>query len=163
VVSCLAPPWDDTTIRRNLPRGAPAMIDAAAVKARVDLLALLGADTRLRKVATTAGGEYAGACPFCGGRARLRVQPEPGRRAGRARARRGGVARLGRRLQPRRTVGARAALGPRRREGLAAARDRAAVVHGRPALAGEGAARGRRAEVRRGARRPSLPVRGAHP
>jgi len=53
----------------------PGPIDASAIKARVDLLELIGADTRLKRVALTRGGEYAGACPFCGGRDRLRVQP----------------------------------------------------------------------------------------
>jgi len=42
----------------------------------VDLLGLIGRDTNLKRVASTNGGEYAGPCPFCGGRDRLRVQPE---------------------------------------------------------------------------------------
>jgi DNA primase len=50
-------------------------VATAALKQRIDLLALLGRDTRLRKVASTAGGEWAGPCPFCGGRDRFRVQP----------------------------------------------------------------------------------------
>jgi len=54
-------------------------IDTVALKRRTDLLDLIGRDTRLRKVASTAGGEYAGPCPFCGGRDRFRVQPEQGR------------------------------------------------------------------------------------
>ncbi len=54
-------------------------IDTEAIKQRTDLLGLIGADTRLKKVASTGGGEYAGACPFCGGRDRFRVQPEQGR------------------------------------------------------------------------------------
>ena len=54
-------------------------IDTAAIKQRTDLLGLIGADTRLKKVASTAGGEYAGPCPFCGGRDRFRVQPSRGR------------------------------------------------------------------------------------
>jgi len=41
-----------------------------------DLLALIGKDTQLKRVASTGGGEYAGACPFCGGRDRFRVWPE---------------------------------------------------------------------------------------
>ena len=41
----------------------------------VDLLHLIGDDSRLRRVASTGGGEYAGPCPFCGGRDRFRVQP----------------------------------------------------------------------------------------
>lgn len=53
-------------------------VDAAAIKARVDLLALVGQDVQLRKVASTRGGEYAGPCPFCGGQDRFRVQPERG-------------------------------------------------------------------------------------
>jgi hypothetical protein len=54
-----------------------------AIKERVDLLELIGRDTRLRRVASTRGGEYAGPCPFCGGHDRLRVQP--GRRRWRCR------------------------------------------------------------------------------
>lgn len=41
----------------------------------VDLVALTG--TPLRRVASTNGGEYAGPCPFCGGRDRFRVWPTP--------------------------------------------------------------------------------------
>ena len=42
----------------------------------VDLLALIGQDTVLTYMAATCGGEWAGACPFCGaGQDRLRVQP----------------------------------------------------------------------------------------
>lgn len=51
------------------------MIDAAAIKTRVDLLALVGADVQLEKVATS---EYAGPCPKCGGRDRLHVDPAAG-------------------------------------------------------------------------------------
>ncbi len=47
--------------------------------AAVDLLAVVGADTHLKKVATTNGGEYAGPCPWCGGEDRFRVWPEEGR------------------------------------------------------------------------------------
>ena len=36
------------------------VIDTGAIKQRTDLLGLIGADTRLKKVATTGGGEYAG-------------------------------------------------------------------------------------------------------
>jgi hypothetical protein len=43
---------------------------------RVDLLGLIERDTRLRRVARTHGGEYAGPCPFCGGEDRFRVWPE---------------------------------------------------------------------------------------
>lgn len=44
----------------------------------IDLLELIGTDTRLKKCAMVGGrgAEYAGACPFCGGKDRLRVQPE---------------------------------------------------------------------------------------
>jgi DNA primase len=50
----------------------------------VDLLALIGADVTLKRQAGTHGGEYAGACPFCGGQDkrdadRFRVWPEEGR------------------------------------------------------------------------------------
>lgn len=54
------------------------MIDTHDLKARVDLLELIGGDTRLKRIASTRGGEYAGPCPFCGGTDRLRVQPEQG-------------------------------------------------------------------------------------
>jgi DNA primase len=39
------------------------------------LLDLINGYTTLRKVAATHGGEYAGPCPFCGGRDRFRVWP----------------------------------------------------------------------------------------
>lgn len=51
-------------------------IDVTALKARTDLLALIGNDTRLKHVASTNGGEWAGPCPFCGGKDRFRVWPE---------------------------------------------------------------------------------------
>lgn len=51
--------------------------DAIDQARRADLLTLAGVP--LRKVAGTQGGEYAGPCPFCGGRDRFRVQPEHGR------------------------------------------------------------------------------------
>jgi DNA primase len=54
------------------------MMDATALRAQVDLLDLVNRDTRLRKVAGTRGGEYAGPCPSCGGEDRFRVQPEQG-------------------------------------------------------------------------------------
>lgn len=55
-----------------------AVAERLVARARdVDLLALLERDgVRLKKVATTRGGEYAGPCPFCGGVDRFRVQPE---------------------------------------------------------------------------------------
>lgn len=53
------------------------MIDTARI--RVDLLDLIGRDTRLKRVASTHGGEWAGPCPFCGGTDRFRVWPEQGR------------------------------------------------------------------------------------
>ncbi|AEB08419.1 primase-helicase zinc-binding domain-containing protein [Desulfobacca acetoxidans] len=45
----------------------------------MNLLSLCQADTELKKVATTKGVEYAGACPWCGGNDRFRVWPETGR------------------------------------------------------------------------------------
>jgi DNA primase len=54
-----------------------AMIDTVAILQSVDLLAAIGADTALKKAATTNGGEYAGPCPGCGGRDRFRVWPTP--------------------------------------------------------------------------------------
>ena len=47
-------------------------IDDAAVCSHVNLLLLVGRDTRLERVAP---GEFAGACPFCGGRDRFHVRP----------------------------------------------------------------------------------------
>ena len=57
------------------------MLDLDSVKNQADLLTICGHDTQLKKVATTGGGEYAGACPFCGGVDRFRVNPyaNPGR------------------------------------------------------------------------------------
>jgi len=40
-----------------------------------DLLSLIGQDTHLKRVASTKGGEWAGPCPFCGGKDRFRVWP----------------------------------------------------------------------------------------
>jgi len=42
-----------------------------------DLLAIIESDTPLKRVANTNGGEYAGPCPFCGGKDRFRVWPTP--------------------------------------------------------------------------------------
>lgn len=39
----------------------------------IDLLALVERDTHLKKVAGTDGGEWAGSCPFCGGKDRFRL------------------------------------------------------------------------------------------
>lgn len=51
------------------------MIDVNFVKNHSDLLAISSSTTNIRKVANSGGGEYAGPCPFCGGRDRFRVQP----------------------------------------------------------------------------------------
>lgn len=45
----------------------------------VSFLGWLQQEGRLRKVANTHGGEYAGPCPFCGGKDRFRVWPEQGK------------------------------------------------------------------------------------
>jgi hypothetical protein len=50
-------------------------IDLSALKVQIDLLTLASAQTNLRRVAASGGGEWAGACPFCGGNDRFRVQP----------------------------------------------------------------------------------------
>jgi DNA primase len=42
----------------------------------MNLLDLLRRETSLRKVANTDGGEFAGPCPWCGGRDRFRVWPD---------------------------------------------------------------------------------------
>lgn len=48
-------------------------VDTNQIRRQTDLLQIIGGE--LRRVASTAGGEWAGACPFCGGRDRFRVQP----------------------------------------------------------------------------------------
>ncbi len=57
------------------------MIDIESVKQAADLLAICESDTLLKKAASTGGGEYKGACPFCGGQDRFAVEPyaNPGR------------------------------------------------------------------------------------
>lgn len=42
---------------------------------QINLVELIGRDTILRKAASTGGGEWHGACPFCGGEDRFAVQP----------------------------------------------------------------------------------------
>ncbi|HLA44336.1 MAG TPA: CHC2 zinc finger domain-containing protein, partial [Aggregatilineales bacterium] len=44
-------------------------------QSKIDLLELVSSDTTLKKVANTAGGEWHGSCPFCGGKDRFSVQP----------------------------------------------------------------------------------------
>ncbi len=51
------------------------MIDVRQLREQVNLLDLAGNSTALRRVASSGGGEWAGPCPFCGGRDRFRVQP----------------------------------------------------------------------------------------
>lgn len=41
-----------------------------------DILATIQQDTKLKRTSSHRGGEWHGACPFCGGTDRLRVQPE---------------------------------------------------------------------------------------
>lgn len=53
-------------------------IDTQAIKERVDLVDLISRDVHLKKVASTRGGEWAGACPWCGGRDRFHVQRATG-------------------------------------------------------------------------------------
>lgn len=55
------------------------MLDVECIKRAADLLTICGQDTTLKRVASTGGGEYAGACPFCGGKDRFRVEPAAGR------------------------------------------------------------------------------------
>jgi DNA primase len=54
------------------------VLDTLSVKSHVDLLDLVSRDTRLRKIAGTRGGEFAGPCPACGGTDRFHLQPEQG-------------------------------------------------------------------------------------
>lgn len=51
--------------------------DTISINQQIDLLALLQTSTQVKWVASTAGGEFAGPCPFCSdhGRDRFRVQP----------------------------------------------------------------------------------------
>lgn len=51
------------------------MIDIQELKEKTDLLRIAERDTQLKRVATTGGGEWAGPCPFCGGKDRFRLQP----------------------------------------------------------------------------------------
>lgn len=50
-------------------------MDLETLKTNLDLLALVAPYTTLRRVAASNGGEWAGPCPFCGGRDRFHVQP----------------------------------------------------------------------------------------
>lgn len=45
----------------------------------MNILDLIGADTTLKRVSASKGGEFAGACPGCGGEDRFRVWSESGR------------------------------------------------------------------------------------
>jgi len=47
-------------------------------KSGINLLSLIGRDTKLKKASSHAGGEYKGGCPFCGGVDRFWVQPNYG-------------------------------------------------------------------------------------
>jgi len=44
----------------------------------VNIVDLIQQDVSLKRVSSTGGGEYAGACPWCGGKDRFRVWPEGG-------------------------------------------------------------------------------------
>lgn len=44
----------------------------------VDLLSIIGTDTKLERTAGTRGGEYSGPCSFCGGTDRFKVHPNWG-------------------------------------------------------------------------------------
>ena len=49
--------------------------DAETINRTVDILALHGGATPLKKVANCESGEWCGPCPFCGGVDRFRIQP----------------------------------------------------------------------------------------
>ena len=53
-------------------------INTNLVNRQADLLSLASGVTQLKKIASSGGGEYAGACPWCGGEDRFRVQPDKG-------------------------------------------------------------------------------------
>jgi DNA primase len=55
-----------------------ATIDTDKIKRETDLLSVASRYTSLNKKANTGGGEYAGACPKCGGTDRFIVQPLAG-------------------------------------------------------------------------------------
>ncbi len=55
-----------------------AMFDVKAIKSASNLLDLARQGSALRRVAGTAGGEWHGPCPKCGGTDRFRVQPDGG-------------------------------------------------------------------------------------
>src|SRR5258708_500012 len=55
------------------PKEEVDLIDVAKKRSKNDLMGMM--TTPLKKAAATNGGEYAGPCPFCGGRDRFRVQP----------------------------------------------------------------------------------------
>lgn len=46
-----------------------------SIKDSIDILAYISKDVVLKKVSNTHGGEWAGPCPFCGGRDRMRIWP----------------------------------------------------------------------------------------
>ncbi len=48
-------------------------VNTDQIRRQTNLLQLIGGN--LKRVAATGGGEWAGACPFCGGKDRFRVQP----------------------------------------------------------------------------------------
>lgn len=50
-------------------------MDAETIKRTADIMRLIGNATELKRVANIDGGEWCGACPFCGGNDRFRVQP----------------------------------------------------------------------------------------
>jgi len=54
-------------------------INTEKIKNNVDILDLVLKDSNIKKISTSHGGEYAGPCPFCGGKDRFHVQPERGR------------------------------------------------------------------------------------
>lgn len=58
-----------------LPSPLTPIMDTTNIKYSTDLLSLARKDTELKRVSSSGGDEYAGACPFCGGKDRFRVQP----------------------------------------------------------------------------------------
>ena len=51
------------------------MLDLEYVNQNADLLAIADGRAHLKRVAVSGGGEWAGPCPFCGGKDRFVVQP----------------------------------------------------------------------------------------
>lgn len=55
------------------------MYDLDAIKSEIYIMDLIDNVQSLKRIASTDGGEFAGPCPFCGGKDRFHVQPQKNR------------------------------------------------------------------------------------